>query len=313
MKKMDRMLAIILALQHRPETTQSLASKLEVSRRTVLRDMQALSEMGVPLYAESGPGGGYRLMEGYNVPPLQLDAEEAMTVLLALEGMAKYADGPFQRARWTVMDKIKSVLPEGTLSQVSPLLNYVELEVPDRCYRAPFLKELMRSAAEGRWLQIYYRSQNHSRYFEIQPTRIYAAHGFWYCEAYSALHCQERTFRVDRIDEIQSISEPAGAKGTMESTKAAGTDDLPKVIRIWVKLTYRGALLVEQDYHMGHHVKQTGDETWEVDFDCPRSEWSWAVSLFYSLGVDADVLEPQRLRADILERARQVVERYTTN
>lgn len=312
MKKIDRMLAIILALQQRPETAQSLADKLEVSRRTVLRDMQALSEMGVPLYAESGHGGGYRLMDGYTVPPLQLDAEEAMTVLLALEGMAKYADGPFQRARWTVTDKIRSVLPEGTLSEVSPLLSYVELEVPDRRYKTPFLAAVMHSAAQEEWLRIYYRSQNRSRYLEVKPIRIYAAHGFWYCEAYSVQHREKRTFRIDRMDEVQRICEPAEATEAAGSAEKADTDDLPEVIRVRVKLTYKGALLVEQDFHMGHHVKQIGDETWEVDFDCPRTEWNWAVSLFYSLGMDAEVLEPQHLRADILELARQVVERYHT-
>lgn len=310
MKKIDRMLAVILALQQRPETAQSLADKLEVSRRTVLRDMQALSEMGVPLYAESGPGGGYRLMDGYTVPPLQLDAEETMTVLLALEGMAKYADGPFHRARWTVMDKIKAVLPEGTLSEVSPLLSHVELEVPDRRYKTSFLTAVMHSAAEGEWLRIYYRSQNRSRYLEIKPLRIYAAHGFWYCEAYSVQHREERTFRIDRMDEVQRICEPAEAAEADNSGMKADTGELTEVVRIRVKLTYRGALLVEQDVHMGHHVKQIGDDLWEADFLCPRTEWSWAVSLFYGLGMDAEVLEPQRLRADILERARQVAERY---
>lgn len=310
MKKLDRMLAIILALQQRPETAQALADKLEVSRRTVLRDMQALSEMGVPLYAESGHGGGYRLMDRYTVQPLHLDAEEAMTVLLALEGMAKYADGPFQRARWTVTDKIRSVLPEGTLSEVSPLLSHVELEVPDRRYKTPFLAAVMHSAVQDEWLRIYYRSQSHSRYLEVKPIRIYAAHGFWYCEAYSLQHREKRTFRIDRMDEVQGICEPAEAAEAADSALRADTGDLPEAIRIQVKLTYKGALLVEQDYHMGHYVKQIGDETWEVDFHCPGTEWSWAVSLFYSLGMDAEVLEPQRLRAEILERARQVIERY---
>lgn len=111
MKRMDRMMAIVMALQQRAETAQSLADKLEVSKRTVLRDVQALSELGVPLVAVSGPGGGYRLMEGYHLPPLQLTAEEALTLLMALDGMAKYSDGPFREARWTAKDKIRSVLP----------------------------------------------------------------------------------------------------------------------------------------------------------------------------------------------------------
>lgn len=159
---------------------------------------------------------------------------------------------------------------------------------------------------------MYYRSQNHSRYLEVKPIRIYAAYGFWYCEAYSVQHREKRTFRIDRMDKVQRICEPVEAMETADSAQKANPDDRPEVIRVWVKLTYKGALLVEQDYHMGHHVKQIGDDMWEVDFHCPRTEWNWAVSLFYSLGMDAEVLEPQRLRTDILERARHVAERYHT-
>ena len=77
MKRGARLTAIVMALQQRTETAASLAAKLEVSKRTIMRDIQALSEMGVPLYAVSGPSGGYRLMEGYKLPPLGLTEAEA--------------------------------------------------------------------------------------------------------------------------------------------------------------------------------------------------------------------------------------------
>ncbi|MEF2965548.1 HTH domain-containing protein [Paenibacillus sp. M1] len=156
MKRMDRMMAIVMALQQRAETAQSLADKLEVSKRTVLRDVQALAEMGVPLYAVSGPGGGYRLLDGYRLPPLQLTAEEALTLLLALEGMTKYSDGPFRQAGWTVADKIRSVLPEQMLGQIAPWLKHVGLEVPERPTKTPHLHALVQFAAEGAWLRVRY-------------------------------------------------------------------------------------------------------------------------------------------------------------
>src|SRR5690349_16870199 len=106
LKRTDRLMAILIALQQRPETAQSLADKFEVSKRTVLRDMQSLSEMGIPLYSITGPKGGFRLMEGFQLPPLQLDSQEALTVLFALRAVARIADAPFKQARWTVMDKI---------------------------------------------------------------------------------------------------------------------------------------------------------------------------------------------------------------
>ncbi len=314
MKRMDRMMAIVMALQQRAETAQSLADKLEVSKRTVLRDMQALSEMGVPLYAVSGPGGGYRLMEGYRLAPLQLTADESLTLLIALEGMTKYSNGPFQQARWTVADKIRSALPEQTLDEIAPWLAHIGLEVPDRRSRTPHLSALMKYAAEGTWLHVLYRSQNYRRYLDLRPVRVYAAHGFWYCEAYSHHHEETRTFRVDRIEEMAQLAaeEAAGleARAARQESGGKGNASSGQAIRILAKLTYRGALQAEQDPDIGQLVRQTGDEEWEVGFDCPPSEWNWAIDFFFRLGMDAKVLEPRLLRDLLRQRAAELMERY---
>ncbi|GGH15783.1 helix-turn-helix transcriptional regulator [Paenibacillus segetis] len=313
MKRMDRMMAILMALQQRSETAQSLADKFEVSKRTVLRDMQALSEMGVPLYAVSGPGGGYRLMDGFYLPPLHLDCNEALTVLVALDGMAKYSDGPFHSAHWTAIDKIRAVLPEQTLHQVGPLLEHVEMEVPKRHFTTPHLNAIMTYAANSQWLKVMYRSQNYHRSLEIFPQRVYAAHGFWYCEAYSLVHEEVRTLRIDRMETVEEIEyrAPDWEKKVTEENSAQVQSALQDVIYIFARLSYRGALLAEQDPHMGHLVKQVGDEEWEVEFQCPLSEWNWAVSFFFNMGFDAEVIEPLLLREEIRARARHVMDKYT--
>lgn len=314
MKRMDRMMAIVMALQQRAETAQSLADKLEVSKRTVLRDVQALSELGVPLVAVSGPGGGYRLMEGYRLPPLQLTPEESLTLLVALDGMAKYSDGPFREARWTAADKIRSVLPEQTMGQISPWLRHIGLEVPDRRANTPHLQALMKFAAEGAWVRVMYRSQKYRRELDLCPARVYAASGYWYCEAFSVQHGEKRTFRVDRFEQLQEISPPVTEKdgGTKSMKPAAIVKQEPDPIRIVAKLTYKGALLAEPDADIGHLVRQTADEEWAIEFDCPTSEWKWAVSFFFQLGMDAEVMEPRMLREALRELAEALAARYVT-
>jgi len=302
-------MAILIALQQKPETAQRLADKFEVNKRTILRDMQALSEMGIPLYATSGPTGGFRLMEGFQLPPLQLDASEALAVLFALHSLAKLADTPFKQARWTAMDKIKAVLPETTLKQALPMLERVELAVPERIVKTPHLAALLAFTAESSWVSAMYRSENHRRSLLLQPRKIYAAHGYWYCEAYSATHGEQRTFRVDRFDSLEATEAPNGSTSNASASIAATASDEP-CTRIVAKLTYRGALLAEQDIHIGDSVKQISDDTWHLDIQLPLSEWKWAVRFFYGLGNDAEVLEPAGLRQEIAVMARQVVEKY---
>lgn len=169
-----------MALQRRPETAQSLADKLEVSKRTILRDMQSLSEMGIPLFSMTGPSGGFQLMEGFQLSPLQFNSQEALIILLALQAITRISDTPFNKERWTVIDKIINNLPANMLKQLEPILEHTEVNVPKRSYKAPHLSALL----------------------------SYTANGFWYCEAYSTTHQEDRLFRVDRLDTIKEVEPP---------------------------------------------------------------------------------------------------------
>ena len=81
MNRTERLTAIVMLLQNEQLTSKELAQRFEVSKRTILRDVQALSEMGVPIVAEWGPGGGYSLLPEYSLSPLQLTFREALLLL----------------------------------------------------------------------------------------------------------------------------------------------------------------------------------------------------------------------------------------
>ncbi len=91
MTRTDRLTGIILALQNGRHTAAQLAARFEVSRRTILRDVDALSQIGVPVVALPGPGGGLALADGYWLPPLHLSAAEAAVLLLALRVLGEPA------------------------------------------------------------------------------------------------------------------------------------------------------------------------------------------------------------------------------
>jgi len=309
MKRMDRLMAILIALQQKTMTAQSLADQLEVSKRTILRDMDALAEMGIPLYATSGPSGGFHLMDGYNLPPLQFDAQEALTLLFALNAVTKIADTPFNQARYTTMNKITAIMPPSILKQVEPILNHLEIQVPNRSYKTPFLAKLLKYTADAAWLHVHYRSEKHQRWLQLWPRRVYMAHGFWYCEAYSIQHQEERTFRVDRFDQLETLDKLQSDLCHAQMVHKE-PDANAKPIHIIAKLTYRGALLVERDPHIGEYVKHVADNEWELDFMCPAAEWTWVIQFLFTLGLEAEVLEPRSLKKEIYQRASQLCRRY---
>src|SRR5438105_2641436 len=146
MTKTDRLTGILLLLQERPYTARELAERFEVSRRTVIRDAEALCQIGVPLIAQDGAGGGYSLPDAFNLEPLQLTRQEAFLLLVALSGLEQLSSTPFGTARETLRAKVRQALPASTRSEAEQLAGFVSLNPPDRERPAPFLDLLIRAA-----------------------------------------------------------------------------------------------------------------------------------------------------------------------
>ncbi|WP_458126333.1 helix-turn-helix transcriptional regulator [Paenibacillus sp. Z3-2] len=312
MNRTNRLAAIVMALQHGHETAHSLGEKFEVSRRTILRDIQSLSEMNVPIIAISGPGGGFRLMEGYVLPPLQLDPVEAATLIFALEGLSRYSDTPFHEKRWTLMNKVKAIIPDDIMARMDPMLKQLNHHIPDRNYILHHLDPLLACIPEQGWLIVLYRSASRQRWLHICPTRVYASSGFWYCEAYSIEHGEPRLFRVDRIIDVKAI-EPQEAQSLNEQaqqqrSKPQPPEQPPTLVK--VQLSYRGMIEAEQDEHIGEKMTEISPDLWELSFLCPSGEWEWAVRFFYRLGREAEVIEPLKLRNEIRLHAEEVSRKY---
>ncbi|PQP80117.1 DNA-binding transcriptional regulator [Paenibacillus sp. PCH8] len=312
MNRTNRLAAIVMALQHGQETAHSLGEKFEVSRRTILRDIQCLSEMNVPIIAISGPGGGFRLMEGYVLPPLQLDPVEAATLIFALEGLNRYSDTPFHEKRWTLMNKVKAIIPDDIMARIDPMLKQLHHHVPSRNYILRHMDPLLSCIPEQGWLRVLYRSASRQRWLPICPIRIYASSGFWYCEAYSVEHGEQRLFRVDRIMEVMPI-EPQDAQILNELAQQQRIKpQLPEQqhTRVKVRLSYRGMVEAEQDEHIAEKMTEISPDIWELSFLCPPREWEWAVRFFYRLGREAEVIEPHHLRCEIRKHAEEVSQIY---
>src|SRR4051794_14553879 len=108
MNRSDRLTGILLALQGGRKTARQLSNRFEVSRRTILRDIDALSQIGVPVVALTGTGGGYEVAAGFWLPPMQLTVDEASLLLIALKGLGPAEGSPFGKGRLTVEEKLRA-------------------------------------------------------------------------------------------------------------------------------------------------------------------------------------------------------------
>jgi predicted DNA-binding transcriptional regulator YafY len=306
MNRIDRLTAIILLLQGGRRTAGEIARRFEVSRRTVFRDIEALCEMGVPIVTEAGVHGGYTLMPDYSLAPLQLTARETLLLRLALSSVSQLADMPFKQERESLLAKIQALLPARHQQDIDQLLQTIRLDIPARNYATPFIEQLLESARTGQWLCVSYRSERRTSQQTILPHRLYSAGGFWYCEAYSYEHQEERTYRVDRFANV-SVTH-AREQRTSQSPQLPY--EHPSHPEVRIRLTARGVLVMERDPQLGNNIQWLDEEEGLLCFRCPPTEYNWLVRTLLSLGPDAEVLSPDALRNLVQQAARDIANRY---
>jgi proteasome accessory factor B len=203
-KRSERLHAVVDHLRARaprPVTAQRLAAELGVSRRTIERDLAALREAGVPLYATQGRGGGHCVVADYSLPPLNFRADEALAVAVALDLLAGSPfDAPARRAR----DRILAAAPEAVRAAVSAGVVPVDVIAPAGPPRdARGLARLPGAIARREVVRLRYRGDER----EIEPLRLLHGDGSWYLVAWSRPAGGVRGFRTDRIEAVELTGE----------------------------------------------------------------------------------------------------------
>ncbi|MFJ6697303.1 helix-turn-helix transcriptional regulator [Streptomyces sp. NPDC091272] len=200
-----RLLQLLSLLQTPREWPGSeLADRLDVSRRTVRRDIDRLRDLGYPVQASMGAEGGYRLVAGKAMPPLVLDDEEAVAIAVGLRAGAGHAVEGIEEASVRALAKLEQVLPSRLRHQVSVLqAATIPLTSGDGASIDPQTLTVMAGAAAGQErLRFAYRSGDGTASKRlVEPHRLVSTGRRWYLVAYDIDREDWRTFRVDRVAE----------------------------------------------------------------------------------------------------------------
>lgn len=202
MTKADNMLSILWLLRSgRRMTAQQLADELEVHVRTVYRCVDSLCASGVPIIADSGPNGGYRILRHFADTPLLFDMEEQKALMHA-SVFAKEAGYPFTDALVRAVDKLKRYTNEQQLDQLERHSVGISVIYPPVSGKyQDYLQLLEEAAAEGQTLEMVYDNGRNQGPVtrEFNPYGIVHWKGSWYAVGFCRLRQEPRSFRVDRI------------------------------------------------------------------------------------------------------------------
>lgn len=203
----QRIFRLLSLLQSRSVWTgPELAAELGVTTRSVRRDIDRLREMGYPVLASHGHGGGYQLGAGQSLPPLVLGSEEAVAVAVGLRLAAGTSIQDLDEHALRALTALDAILPPTARSEVTAIAEVLDVVTPsDASIDTPVLLTLARAVRDGVQARIdYQRRDGHRSWRRIEPYRVLSIEGRWYLFAWDLDREDWRTFRLDRMQEVRA-------------------------------------------------------------------------------------------------------------
>lgn len=207
----SRVLAVLELLQARPSITgPELAARLEMDVRTVRRYIMHLQDVGIPIEANIGRHGGYKLRPGFKLPPLLFTEEEATAVMLGLLASSWLEIGQSPVAIEGALAKVSRVLPLRARERLQAVSSHLVLLPHNQQARpdASLLIDLSGAIHASQRIAIdYHSNRKESTHRKVEPYGISGWKGRWYLIGYCCLRQGYRTFRLDRIQQVQILPE----------------------------------------------------------------------------------------------------------
>lgn len=310
----DRLLSILLLLQsHRRLTARELARRLEVSERTILRDMEALSGSGVPVMAERGNGGGWSLLGDYQTRLTGLSAAEIQSLFLA-RPRRLMADLGFERQAESALIKLEASLSDAARRQAEFARRRILIDTSG--WRSPSesaacLPVMLDALWRERQVRfVYARELSEPAERQVDPLGLVAKGSVWYLVA--RVEGELRTYRVSRMSEAAVLDGPAEAPRDFDLAEywqrsaAEFREKLPRYHATFLadpaimrRIRYKGWRL-ESETPAGSRVRL------RLRFDVEDE----AIEFALGFGAAVEAVEPSDLRPKVLAAAQSVVRLY---
>ncbi|MBB6730584.1 helix-turn-helix transcriptional regulator [Cohnella zeiphila] len=313
MPKSKRLMELMMTVNRKRRfKVQELADEFGVSKRTILRDLQELSELGVPLYSEVGPHGGYQVVRERVLPPIAFTEGEAAAMFFAVHALRHYSSLPFEAESASALSKFYLHMPGDVRDRIDRMKDRVDFVTPTRRGDAPCLAVLLDAAVRQQVLVVEYESkEGAAQPRRIQPVCIYANNGLWYCTAYCYLRQGFRVFRCDRIREAAhdgSGQEPLDLGDIGLSRKGATPPREP--VRLRASLTRSGVQRCEGELWLGPMLRVGEDGSGELEGSVPRGDVPFFAEFFIGMGKNAIVSEPAELLEEIRTQLADLSAKY---
>ena len=307
--KNSRLFQILyLLMEHQELTAGWLAEKLEVSIRTIYRDLDALSASGIPVYCQKGKGGGIRLMEHFQLNRSLLDDKEQENLLTALQNLETL--GIFDDS--------------GLISRLSALFrkhpaDWLEVDFDSwgsRIREQEYFEVCRTAILSYHVLRFtYYNSSGIESSRTVEPFRLCYKGGSWYLKAYCLQKSAFRLFRLNRISQLETLPEtflpqriPSKSDFTDVGRQSQKHSPSSAKLSLTLRFTHQAAYQV-MDIFLPEEISEQEDGSFLVCTSFPPGKW--VLGFLLSFGKEVLVLEPESLREELAKESQEIHKLYS--
>lgn len=307
MKKNERLNKMLRYInQKQTFSLKDLMKEFQISKRTALRDIASLEEIGVPLYVEYGRYGGYRLLRSTTLPPISFTTQEVFALYFAMQVLQSFASSPFQISFQSINEKFLEEISPKQREQIESFKKRVAFYHIEQTHECTFLGEILIASVQNKVLKINYTTPQKTTIRSIQPISIYAMKGYWYCQAYDIDKKAYRVFRCDRIQSLEVIDRDPiiDLKNINIRNAQCLWEPSKQAIRFKCSITASGVEKFKHQQFPSMKVINEGEnmylegtyEPWEMDFIIP-----YLASFGKSIRIDTPVSLKERLKEYYLD------------
>jgi len=304
-----RLLRLLVLLSARASwTAPELAARLEITERTVRRDMNRLRGLGYPIEGRTGPYGGYALGAGGHLPPLVLDDDEAVAVAVGLRAAAAGAAPGSESAALSALTKLDRVLPAKLREQVGALravtVGLGRSDLP--AFEVDTLVTSALACSRPERLRFAYVDANDNRSDRlVEPFRLVFTSRSWYLVAYDTTRADWRTFRVDRMTELTLTGarfahrEAPDAATMVAEGMAVNAYALQARVRLHVSIDEARTLVSRTIAILEPDSESDSDSGAGTTIARIGGDADWIARYLAGLECRVEVLEPEEVRAEM--------------
>ena len=289
---------VYLLLERRSVTARELAERFEVSPRTIYRDVDALAQAGIPVYADRGQGGGIRLMEQFVLNKSLLSVKERRELLASVQGMQAVREEEVQ----PLLEKLSSLF--GAERE-----DWIEVDFSPWTSSGELGKyfQLLKEAILNRQVVCFSYSAANGSTVErtAEPHRLFFRGYDWYLLAWCRIRSDFRYFKLTRMRGLATLPEHFEKRNIPERESAYEQPD--SQIELTVRASPRMAYRVYDEFPPDFWEKEENG-SFLIRFAMPQNEWPYSYLLGY--GPELEVIAPPQVREELLERAEKILKNY---